>query len=91
MERVFYIDLQDVTSREELHRVIAEGLNLPEYYGNNLDALHDVLTEAGEGYNIIFYNTCNARELLGKYYDSLVRMCKHACEEVEEMKIRFYP
>ena len=91
MEKVFYIDLQDVTSKEELHKAITLAMDLPEYYGNNLDALHDELTEAGEGCNIIFYNTCKAKELLGKYYDNLVKMCNHALKEVQNMKIRFYP
>ena len=34
--------------KEDLHRALAENLNFPEWYGNNLDALHDALTEIGE-------------------------------------------
>ena len=36
--------------------LLAKELSLPEYYGQNLDALHDVLTEQGDNWNLIFYN-----------------------------------
>ena len=56
MEQVFYIDLKEISTREELHALLRKELPLPEYYGDNLDAFYDVLTEQGEGWNIIFYN-----------------------------------
>lgn len=90
MERVFYIDLMEVTTKEEFQDLIATELPVPEHYGKNLDALHDVLTESGDGWNIIFYNTTRAARLLGKYYDTLCRLADEACEEAD-IKIRFYP
>ena len=56
MEQVFYIDLKGISTREELHALLRKELSLPEYYGDNLDAFYDVLTEQGEGWNLIFYN-----------------------------------
>ena len=56
MEQVFYIDLKGITTKEELHALLRKELPLPEYYGDNLDAFYDVLTEQGEGWNLIFYN-----------------------------------
>ena len=56
MEQVFYIDLKGISTREELHALLRKELPLPEYYGDNLDAFYDVLTEQGEGWNLIFYN-----------------------------------
>lgn len=35
-------------SREALHRELREKLDLPDYYGNNLDALADCLGERRE-------------------------------------------
>ena len=37
-----------LSTREEMHAYLAKMLHLPAYYGNNLDALHDCLTEIGE-------------------------------------------
>ena len=34
--------------RRALHTYLQEALGLPEYYGKNLDALYDCLTEIGE-------------------------------------------
>ena len=39
------LDLSACGDREELYAVLREGMRLPEYFGGNLDALWDVLTE----------------------------------------------
>ncbi|MBR2950113.1 MAG: barstar family protein [Lachnospiraceae bacterium] len=39
------LQLEKISSREELFVYLKEKLSLPEYFGNNLDALYDVLTE----------------------------------------------
>ena len=44
MKRVELIASQ-LTDKEVLHDVLVEELQLPEWYGRNLDALHDCLTE----------------------------------------------
>ena len=36
-----------MTDREDAHRHIAEVLGFPDWYGGNLDALWDLLTELG--------------------------------------------
>ena len=56
MEQVFYIDLNGISTGDELHALLRKELPLPDYYGDNLDAFYDVLTEQGEGWNLIFYN-----------------------------------
>ena len=35
-------------ARDQLHSVLQEKLQLPEWYGRNLDALYDVLTSVEE-------------------------------------------
>lgn len=44
MRRVELIASQ-LTDQEVLHDMLAKELELPEWYGRNLDALHDCLTE----------------------------------------------
>ncbi|RKM58302.1 barnase inhibitor [Butyrivibrio sp. X503] len=90
MGSVFYIDLSEVMTKEELQDILVKELPLPDYYGKNLDALNDVLTESGNGWNIIFYNTKFAAVKLGKYFDALKRLCKEAAEDMPELKIRFF-
>ncbi len=46
MRRII-IDAQDMPNKDSLHLVLKEALNLPDYYGRNLDALWDGLMETG--------------------------------------------
>ncbi len=89
MEKVFYIDLSEVTTKEELQDLLVRELPLPDYYGKNLDALHDILTECNQ-WNLIFYNSTKSQKVLGKYFNALCRMCEDALEENENLKIRFF-
>lgn len=90
MGKVFYIDMSEVTTKEEMQELLVKELPLPDYYGRNLDAFNDVLTEFGNGWNIIFYNTKRAGFKLGKYYDALRRLCSEASEDMTDLKIRFF-
>ena len=54
--RVFTIDLAGVRSAAKLHDALAAALPLPAHYGRNLDALHDVLTEFGGSWTVVFRN-----------------------------------
>ena len=40
------IDCTRIKTKEDLHRIFRETLRFPEWYGNNLDALYDCLSEA---------------------------------------------
>ena len=53
-KRRFTVDLAGVRSAARLHAALAEQLPLPEHYGRNLDAFHDVLTEFGQSWRIVF-------------------------------------
>ena len=41
----YVLDGKRMVSREEAHAYLREAFGFPDYYGNNLDALHDCLTE----------------------------------------------
>ena len=43
----FILNGGSIHSREALHQALAAGLHLPEWYGGNLDALHDCLSQPG--------------------------------------------
>lgn len=79
----FIIDLKDVYTADELHERIAQTIPVPEYYGANLDALHDVLTEQSEGWVIVFSSASVPETTMGKYMKNLRRMCAAAAVENE--------
>lgn len=39
------IDCRGFVPRTDLHKALANALQFPDWYGNNLDALHDMLTD----------------------------------------------
>lgn len=40
------INAAEIHTAEQLHRLLSEELGFPRYYGMNLDALYDCLTDA---------------------------------------------
>ena len=81
-KRRFVIDLAGVRSAARLHAVLAEALPLPEHYGRNLDALHDVLTEFGPRWHIVFRN-------VGAAMSGLRAVCEDAMSEPPGLEIEF--
>ena len=62
-ERV--IDCTQIKTREDLHRIFRETLGFPEWYGSNLDALHDCLTEMSGKVRLLDWEVAEAK--LGIY------------------------
>lgn len=52
----YRIDCTDLDSAQELHRRIATCLSFPDWYGHNLDALYDCLTEIGTPTHVILHS-----------------------------------
>ena len=50
---ILTIALSQLDSKEHIHDLMADMLDLPEYYGRNLDALYDVLTTLEEKMTIV--------------------------------------
>ena len=80
-----FIDLSGVSSREELFDRIEDGLDLPVYFGKNLDALHDMLSHSD-----IVLELCGIDELkekLGGYAEALCEMLHDTEEESKTFKV----
>ena len=68
------IDGRRMTSIGETHEYLAKTLRLPDYYGKNLDALHDCLTDLTRSVWIILINGDFMDEQLGDYAKKLRRV-----------------
>lgn len=73
------LDFEKINSKEELHQYLKEQLALPEYYGNNLDALHDCLAEKREPVSISICHFEALEKSLGEYADVLLQVLKDNC------------
>ncbi len=83
------IDGRRMTSVEQTHEYLAKTLRLPPYYGRNLDALHDCLTDLSRDVWIVLINGDLMDEALGEYAGKLRRVLldvgnlPYACHFVE--------
>lgn len=81
------IDLTGVTTIKELHERIEDSMLLPDVYGENLDAFHDVLTET-KG-QIIFEGAGAVDEDMTDYVNKLRMVCTDVQENNPLLQIIF--
>lgn len=74
---IVVLDAEKMTEKQEAHAYLKEKLDLPDYYGNNLDALHDCLEEMKD-VQLVILNEANA----GEYYKKIKRVLDSIKEEV---------
>ena len=87
--RYVFLDGAKIFRADDLHRAFETALDLPEWYGNNLDALHDVLTEPGEDVRVIAVNTEELKDHLGRKWTGFLRLMEDLKEETA--RVRFLP
>ena len=81
------LDGRAMTDRVAAHAHLAERLELPTYYGRNLDALYDCLTEIGTETEIVLNDPAAVAELLGKYGEALLATMQEAAEENPKLTV----
>ena len=74
------INLVSVPDRSTIHDKLQEKLELPDYYGRNLDALHDCLTEISEDTCIGLYEPGEISQI-GSYIKLMNQVFQQAEEE----------
>ena len=67
------LDISNISTVRALHIYLAYRLDLPAYYGRNLDALHDVLGEESEDMHLVLVGE-PASEEMAAYLPRLVRV-----------------
>lgn len=77
---------RQMTSVEDCHKYIARILRFPSYYGENLDALYDCLSELGSHVHIILTETDLLRTALGDYADRLIAVFRDAAARQDSYK-----
>ena len=74
------LDGRVMTDRVAAHDHLVQRLDLPTYYGRNLDALYDVLTEIGTDTELILEDPAAVVENLGKYGEALLSTMQEAAD-----------
>ncbi len=79
------IDFGKFENAKDVHAYLKETLSFPDYYGANLDALYDCLTDIGEDTEILTASS-------GKDYESgFIRVLRDASLKNRHLRIRRKP
>ena len=85
--RKITLDIERMRSLPMLHKYLHTALALPEYYGANLDALFDCLTELAEPTELVVPRQVADEAYLGWYGQQFLQMLQDAAEENTALKI----
>lgn len=85
----FFIDCASIGSRADFHAAFAGVLSFPEWYGRNLDALHDCLTEIGTETHLCLLHWDAMETALGGYAAGAKKAILHAAAENPRLRVSF--
>ena len=77
----------DFTDSAELHDYLERELEFPDYYGRNLDALYDVLTDINEPTKITVDMEGMEDDGMYDYISRVIRVLEDASKENEALEI----
>lgn len=80
---------KELANQQLLHETIARQLHLPDYYGENLDALWDILSSWNEPLAIIIEHPTRFVEQLGGYGESVLQLLQDAEEENSMISVEY--
>ncbi len=88
MERII-VDLSGIVSREGFWQCIRSVFECPEYFGDNLDAFCDVLSEMAGPTEIVFVNTAEFRKVEPEYFQAFDEMLDDIVAGCEDIYVSF--
>ena len=82
------LDGAALRTRGQVHDALAAQLDFPAWYGGNLDALYDCLTDLTEETSIILLHSQALTETLGTSYGRFCRVLTDAAAENPNLHIQ---
>lgn len=89
MEEIF-LDGYKMISKSETHKYIKKMLNFPDYYGENLDALWDILSTKSKIISIFLLHEEKIYENLGDYGKQLIDVFQEAANSNTNIKFTLF-
>ena len=86
--QVQFLYSSQISSREQLHHLLAKQLAFPDHYGNNLDALYDCLSSRSTPLELIVMESDLLRKKLPNYGESFLRVLKDASAENRSFQLK---
>lgn len=89
--RLLLLDMNEMENEEAVHNYLMEQLEFPEYYGKNLDALSDMLTDGlVENICVEMVRCTDLNAPLKEFEPKLEKVFENAAQTVEEKDGKFY-
>lgn len=85
---VIVLDGAKVKNRRGLHKYLHRALGFPDYYGKNLDALYDCLTDLHRDVELVIENPAALEASLGAYAEGLDEVLRRASQENPHLTVR---
>lgn len=85
------IDCAELETANDFHNALAQALEFPDYYGKNLDALYDCLTEVDTEQELILDNWHQLEYRLKDYSGKALFVFHEACLENENLTVTLHP
>lgn len=85
--RICVLDGDKITDKEKLYDALKSDLILPDWYGRNLDALYDCLTDGQEEVRILIKNQALLECHLGRYAILLLQVLHRISEDNPDVHI----
>lgn len=89
--RQFLINGATMTSKKEMYQQLNRLFSFPPYFGNNLDALWDVLNETDEPTEIHFEHTNTLLKKMEGYGEKLLKLFRQLEKSNSNVTVYFYP
>ena len=84
------IDGSQMSGRQAAHQHLAERLSFPGYYGRNLDALYDCLTERTADTRLELHHVPALEAALGDYAGALLDTLRDAARDNPRLQVEFF-
>ena len=81
------LDGNTILNREMLHDTLSTALRLPAWYGRNLDALYDCLTDVQEETVVVLRDRAALEEHLGSYGRRFMRLLEEVSRENPHLRL----
>ncbi len=85
----YTISLSKMYNPDDFYDQLKKSIEIPPYFGRNLEELRDVFDLINEDTEIIFTDTAEAEVMMSKYMKNLKKVCATVCKENNKLSIRF--
>lgn len=82
------IDGRSIGEMKDIHEAFRRELDFPSYYGSNLDALYDCLSDLSEEIEIYIENDALLEEKIGERAGRLIRLLSELAAEKPNLRLQ---